>query len=121
LIAGCATTSQTQWTPTVDTYGNSRAQYLTRDTEECRAIATSASGSIGEQAAEGAASGALLGAAGGAAIGALLSGGSAGRGAGVGAVLGAMSGGTGNAAQTESEFRRAFSNCMRLRGHNVVN
>lgn len=121
LTTGCATTSQTQWTPTIDTYGNSRAQYLTRDLQECRALSMSASGSVGEQAAEGAAGGALLGAAGGAAIGALLSGGSAGRGAGVGAVLGAMSGGTGGAAQTDAEFRRAFSNCMRLRGHNVIN
>lgn len=120
LLSACATTSQTQWTPTVDTYGNSRAQYLTRDMQECRALAMSASGETGEQAVAGAASGAVVGAAGGAAVGAILSGGSASRGAGVGAVLGGMSGGSARATQTEAEFRRAFSNCLRLRGHNVI-
>ena len=36
LLAGCET--QSQWSPTVDTYGNSRAQYLSQDMEECRAL-----------------------------------------------------------------------------------
>lgn len=123
LLAGCATTSQTQWTPTVDTYGNSRAQYLSRDMEECRALATRASGSTGEQAAHGAMSTGLLGAAGGAAIGGILGGSrsSLGRGAALGAVTGALAGGTSSAAQTDAEFKRAFNNCMRQRGHNVIN
>jgi outer membrane lipoprotein SlyB len=122
LLAGCAT-SQTQWTPTVDTYGNSRAQYLSRDMEECRALATRASGATSEQTTQGAASGGLLGAAGGAAIGGILGGSrsSLGRGAALGAVTGAMAGGLGSASQTEAEFKRAFSNCMRQRGHNVIN
>jgi hypothetical protein len=56
ILTGCATTSQTQWTPTVDTYGSSRAQFLTRDTEECRALAMRVSGSTTEQAAQAAVS-----------------------------------------------------------------
>ena len=123
LLAGCATTSQTQWTPTVDTYGNSRAQYLSRDTEECRALAMRASGSTSEQATQGAVSSGLLGAAGGAAIGGILGGSRAslGRGAAVGAVGGALAGGTSSAAQTEAQFKQAFRNCLRQRGHTVIN
>lgn len=122
VLVGCAT-SQTQWTPTVDTYGNSRAQYLSRDTEECRALATRASGSTGQQAASGAASGGLLGAAGGAALGGILGGSrrSLGRGAAAGAVTGALAGGVSRASQTEAQFKQAFNNCMRQRGHNVIN
>ncbi len=120
LLSGCATTSQTQWTPTVDTYGNSRAQYLSRDSEECRSLAMRASGSIGEQTTHGAVSSGLLGAAGGAAIGGILGGG-VGRGAALGGVTGAMAGGVSSSAQTEAEFQRAFRNCMRQRGHNVIN
>ena len=123
LLVGCATTSQTQWTPTVDTYGNSRAQYLSRDTEECRALAMRASGSTSEQATQGAVSSGLLGAAGGAAIGGILGGSrsSLARGAGVGAVGGALAGGTSSAAQTEAQFKQAFRNCLRQRGHTVIN
>lgn len=123
ILAGCATKSQTQWTPTVDTYGNSRAQYLSRDTEECRALAMRASGTTSEQATQGAVSSGLLGAAGGAAIGGILGGSrsSLGRGLAVGAVTGAIAGGARSASQTEAEFTRAFSNCLRRRGHNVLN
>jgi outer membrane lipoprotein SlyB len=123
LLSGCATTSQTQWTPTVDTYGSSRAQYLSRDTEECRSLAMRASGSISEQTTQGVVSGGLIGAAGGAAIGGILGGSrsSLGRGAALGAVTGAMAGGAGSSAQTEADFQRAFRNCLRQRGHNVIN
>ena len=37
FVPGCA--SQSGWTPTVDTYGNSRAQYLSQDLAECKALA----------------------------------------------------------------------------------
>ena len=117
LLAGC--TSQSQWSPTVDTYGNSRAQYLSRDMEECRAIARSASGDTGEQAARGAGIGALAGAAGGAIIGAMV--GSPGRGAALGAAAGGIGGGAMSAGRTEERFKQTFTNCMRERGHNVIN
>ena len=124
LLAGCATTSQTQWTPTVDTYGNSRAQYLTRDTEECRSLAMRASGSTSEQATQGAVSRGLVGAASGAAVGAVVTRDSwrgARQGAAIGATAGALSGGYSAAARTDAQFRRAFENCMRQRGHTVIN
>ena len=117
LLAGCA--SQSQWSPTVDTYGNSRAQYLSRDMEECRSLARSASGGTGEQAAKGAGIGGLAGAAGGALIGTMV--GRPGRGAVLGAAAGAAGGGVYSGTRTEQQFKQAFSNCMRQRGHNVIN
>src|SRR4029453_14175309 len=67
LMTLSACVSQSQWTPTVDTYGSSRAQYVTRDQQECRQLAMQTSGSSTGQAAQGAVVGGLLGAAGGAA------------------------------------------------------
>lgn len=117
LITGC--TSQASWTPTVDTYGNSRAQYLSQDTEECRSLARRASGDTMEDAGTGAAIGAFAGAAGGALIGSMV--GRPGRGALLGAAAGTVGGGTVGATTTQADFKQAFSNCMRARGHNVIN
>ncbi len=117
LLAGCE--SQSQWSPTVDTYGNSRAQYLSRDMEECRALARSASGDTTEETVRGAGFGAMAGAAGGAIIGAMV--GRPGRGAVLGAAAGAAGGGVFSSSQTEQQFKQAFTNCMRERGHNVIN
>jgi len=112
--------AQSGWTPTVDTYGNSRAQYLSRDMVECRSMAQQASGGTGAgQAARGALRGGAVGAAGGAAMGAVL--GNAGRGAALGAVAGGVTRGAGQASSAEANFQRAFSNCLRNRGHNVLN
>ncbi len=113
---GCA--SQSGWTPTVDTYGNSRAQYLSQDLAECKALAEQSSGGTASEAGKGAAVGGLLGAATGAAIGAAF--GSAGRGAAVGATVGGVGGGRRKASQAEATYKRAYSNCMRGRGHNVI-
>ena len=117
LLAGCET--QSQWSPTVDTYGNSRAQYLSQDMEECRALARGASGDQTEETVRGAGFGAMAGAAGGALIGAMV--GRPGRGAVLGAAAGAAGGGAYRSSQTEQQFKQAFTNCMRERGHNVIN
>src|SRR4029453_17174953 len=69
LMTLSACVSQSQWTPTVDTYGSSRAQFVTRDQQECRQLAMQTSGSSTGQAAQGAVVGGLLGAAAGRAIG----------------------------------------------------
>ncbi|MDX2170585.1 MAG: hypothetical protein SF182_26165 [Deltaproteobacteria bacterium] len=112
--------AQSNWSPTVDTYGSSRAQFVNRDMEECRQLAFQVSGgSAVGQGARGAVGGGLVGAAGGAAIGAAL--GNAGRGAAVGAAAGGVGRGVQRAAQTDQAFQRAFSNCMRQRGHRVLN
>lgn len=120
LVAGmpCAW-AQSNWSPTVDTYGSARAQYLSRDMWECRELASQTSGSAGGSAARGALRGGAVGAAGGAAIGAAL--GNAGRGAAVGAAAGGIGRGVQQGNASEQQFRRAYSNCLRARGHNVLN
>lgn len=118
-LMGAATGSARTWTPVVDTYGSSRAQYLGRDLEECRTLASQAAGDSVGQGARGAVRGGLVGAAGGAAIGAAL--GNAGRGAAVGAAAGGLSRGVGAASQSDAQFRQAYTNCLRQRGHRVVN
>lgn len=123
LAAAFATPAQA-WTPTVDTYGSSRAQYLSRDMADCQALAERASGAGTGQARQAAVSRGLVGAASGAALGAALGGNrgrAAGRGAAAGATLGALSGGLGTASETDAAFQRAFRNCLRDRGHNVIN
>lgn len=118
MLSACV--SQSHWTPTVDTYGNSRAQYVTRDQQECRELAMQSSGgSSTGQAAQGAVVGGLLGAAAGAAIGA-AAGGGAGRGAAVGAAAGGIGTGAVRGVQSNQAFQRAFNQCMRNRGHNVL-
>ena len=116
LCAGCAT--QRPWTPTVDTFNNSNAQYVNRDMEECRQLALQASGSAPSEAARGAVTGGLVGAAAGAAVGSAF--GSAGRGALVGGAAGGIGMGAVRASQTEQAFKMAYRNCMRQRGHNVI-
>jgi outer membrane lipoprotein SlyB len=116
LTSACA--SQSQWRPTVDTYGSSRAQYVTRDEHECRQLAMQASGSSTEQTARGAVVGGLLGAAAGAAIGAAV--GSPGKGAAIGAAAGGVGGGATRGVQSNQAFQSAFKQCMRNRGHTVV-
>jgi hypothetical protein len=119
LFATACTAQSGGWTPTVDTYGSSRAQYLSRDKWECRQLAMETSGSTGGSAARGLLRGGAVGAAGGAALGAAL--GNAGRGAAIGAAAGGVTGGASSAGASEQQFQRAFSNCLRRRGHNVIN
>jgi outer membrane lipoprotein SlyB len=114
-----ACVSQTQWRPTVDTFGSSRAQYVTRDEQECRQLATQSSGSSAGQAVQGAATGGLLGAAAGAAIGA-AAGGGAGRGAAIGAAAAGLGAGTARGLGSNQQFQRVFTQCMRNRGHTVL-
>ena len=116
MLSGCV--SQTQWTPTVDTYGSSQAQFVTRDSSECRQLALQSSGGTTQQAARGAVGGGLLGAAAGAAIGAAA--GNAGRGAAIGAATGGFGGGAARGVQSNQQFQRSFNQCMRNRGHTVL-
>ena len=118
VAAGTCAWAQSNWTPTVDTFGSSRSQYLSRDMWECRDLASNTSGSAGGSAVRGALLGGAVGAAGGAAMGAAF--GNAGRGAAVGAAAGGIGRGSQQASASEAQFRRAFSNCLRLRGHNVI-
>ncbi len=116
MAAGCAT--QTGWTPTVDPYGDPNAYRLDQDVAECQQLARQASGGTATETAKGAAVGGLLGAASGAAIGAIS--GDAGTGAAYGAAIGGIGGGAKQGFQAEDQYKRAYINCMRHRGHYVV-
>jgi len=116
VVAGC--TAQKPWTPTVDTFANSRSQYVSQDLEECRSLALQVSGDTAPQGVRGAVIGGLVGAATGAAIGAGF--GSPGRGAAVGGAAGGIGVGAARSARAETAFRQAYINCMRQRGHNVI-
>jgi outer membrane lipoprotein SlyB len=117
MLGGCV--NQSTWTPTVDTYGDSRAQYVTQDTQECRELAMQVSGSSTRKAVEGGAIGGLIGAAAGAAIGAAFH--SPGTGAAVGAAAGGLGTGTVMGVRSNEQFKQAFDQCMRNRGHTVLN
>jgi outer membrane lipoprotein SlyB len=116
-LAGCY--SQGGWTPTVDAYGDPNAQFINRDMGDCQQLATHASGGTAKETAIGAGVGGLIGGATGAALGAIVGS------PGTGAALGAAAGGIGGAAKqgfsAEDEYKRAYSSCMRNRGHHIVN
>jgi len=116
ILGGCA--SQSDWQPTIDTYGNSRSQYLTRDLDECRAIAQSAIGTATEDTTLAATVGGVAGAVGGMVLGGML--GRPGRGLALGAASGAIAGGGIANAQSQEQFETVYSDCMRERGHNVT-
>jgi outer membrane lipoprotein SlyB len=105
FLAGCA--AQSGWVPTVDTYGDTRAQYVSRDMAECQSLAQRAAGSAPEEAGKSALLGGLVGAAAGAAIGAAF--GSAGKGAAVGAAAGGIGKGASAASSSDAAYKRAFN------------
>ncbi|HYE36564.1 glycine zipper family protein [Methylocaldum sp.] len=115
-LSGCAT--YTGWEPVVDTYNDPNAYRLQQDQAECKMLARQA-GSTGTEAAKGVAAGALLGAAAGAAIGAVA--GNPGGGAAVGAAAGGIGGGAHTGVSGDDQYKRAYINCLRNRGHRVVN
>ena len=117
LISACST--QTGWRPTVDPYGNPNSYRLEQDMYECRQLALQASGNTATETAKGTAIGALLGAAAGAALGAAT--GDPGKGAAIGATIGGFGGGTKQGFGAEASFERAYKNCLRHRGHYVIN
>lgn len=113
---GCV--NQNTWTPTVDTYGDPNAYRLSQDEAQCRQLAIHASGGSAKQSLKGAGIGGLLGAAAGAAIGAAA--GSPGMGAAVGAAAGGFGGGAYEGFSSNADFKRAFDECLRNRGHQVL-
>ena len=117
LVSGCY--SQGGWTPTVDSYGDPNAYRINQDMAECKDLASHASGGTAKETAIGAGVGGLIGAAGGAALGAIA--GSPGTGAAIGAAAGGIGGGAKQGFESEGTYKRAYSNCMRNRGHRVVN
>lgn len=115
-LAACV--NQNTWRPAVDPYNDPRAERLGVDEAQCRQIAIDASGGSLQSAGKGAVAGGLIGAAAGAALGAIA--GAPGEGAALGATLGGFGGGAGQAGESQDRFKRVFSNCMRERGHRVL-
>lgn len=115
-FAGCA--GDSVWKPVVDPYNDSNATRVAQDEQECEVLAKRA-GTMGADASNNAAVGGLTrvaGAAASAVIGNPIA----------GAAIGAASSGVGAAvsgpgASEDTEYRNAFSSCMRQRGHKVIN
>ena len=105
--------------PTVDVRNDMNAYRLDQDFEDCKHLAYQASGNTVQETAIGAGVGGVVGAGGGAALGAAM--GNAGKGAAIGAAVGGLGGATKQALETGQNFKYAYQNCMRNRGHNVIN
>lgn len=116
-VAGCAT--QTGWTPTVDTYGDKKAERITLDLQQCKELASQASGGTANEAVKGTGVGAVIGAAAGAVVGAAV--GAPGRGAAIGAAAGGAGGGIKEGMNSEEQYKHSYKKCMQNRGHNVIN
>ncbi len=118
-VATGACTNRNTWRPTIDPYNDPNAERLGIDEAQCRQLANQGAGGTGSEAAKQGVTSGLLGAATGAAIGAIF--GDAGAGAATGAAAGVFGGSARGAGQSDADFKRMFSNCMRQRGHNVLN
>lgn len=115
-VTGCA--EYGGYAPTVDTYNDRNAQYLTSDMQDCKALAKQASGGAVKETATGAVVGGLVGAAAGAAMGAAV--GNPGGGAALGAAAGGVGGGAYKGLSSDEAYKSAYKTCMRKRGHNVI-
>ena len=116
-LFGCASTGS--WQPTVDPKQGATYESVQTDLAECKQLALQASGGTGQKTAKGAVVGGLIGAAAGAAIGAAV--GDPGTGAAVGAAAGGIGGATKEGLSAEDQYQQSYVNCMRGRGHNVIN
>jgi outer membrane lipoprotein SlyB len=123
LILGCLLSACAQtrgYVPTIDTRSSDpkATANLNRDLQECEALASHASGNTAAESAIGAGVGGAIGAATGAVMGAIA--GNAGMGAAMGAAAGGLGGATKQGLESDSNYKRLFSNCMRKRGHSVL-
>jgi hypothetical protein len=115
IFSGCA--SQGGYRPTVDPYGDARANRIGQDLYECESLAHQAS-RVGDEAVKGGLVGGGIGMLGG-----LMLGGLSGRpveGAMAGATVGGLAGGVSQGANADQRFVHAYRNCMINRGHNVI-
>ncbi len=116
VFSGCA--YQSGWMPIVDPYGDPNVANIQRDQIECQTLAKQASGNPVQEIGKGALVGGATGAAAGAAIGAAA--GSPGAGAAIGAAAGGIGGMMTQGFGANNQYKQAFINCMRNRGHNVI-
>jgi len=115
IFYGCA--SHGGYRPTVDPYGDPRADRIGQDLYECDGLAYQAS-RVEEESVKGAVVGGGIGMIGGAILGSIS--GHPIEGAMVGAAAGGLAGGVGQGMNADQRFVHAYRNCMRNRGHNVI-
>jgi outer membrane lipoprotein SlyB len=115
IFSGCA--SHGGYRPTVDPYGDPRADRIGQDLYECDGLAYHAS-----RVEEASVGGAIVGGGIGMMWGALLGGihGNPVQGAMMGATVGGLAGGVSQGANADQRFVHAYRNCMVNRGHNVI-
>jgi outer membrane lipoprotein SlyB len=116
FFSGCA--NQSGWTPMVDPHGDPNVANIARDKIHCRVLAKQAAGNPVNEVGKGALTGGATGAATGAALGAVT--GAPAAGAALGAATGGVSGMIGTGISVDEQYKQAFINCMRGRGHNVI-
>lgn len=117
VTTGCAIpmSQMSSWQPLVDQQVSGDLFY--KDRYECQQLADQ--GAAQSQIGGDALAGALLGAALGAALGGVS--GSAGAGAMYGSILGTAGGAGSGAGEATTSYRTIFRNCLRGRGHQVLN
>ncbi|MCK4493000.1 MAG: hypothetical protein KAU26_03035 [Methylococcales bacterium] len=126
LLSGCA--QQSGWKPTVDTSGSQNAHLLNQDMSECSQLAKQSAGDTIEKSAIGTGVGAVVGAGTGAAVGAgtgamrddRTAAKDASTGAMIGGAVGAVAGGVHQGLESDSQYKKAFADCLRHRGHRVL-
>ena len=116
IFSGCA--YQSGWTPQVSAYGDPNVANIERDQIDCRVLARQAAGNPATEVGRGALIGGATGATAGAALGAIT--GSPGMGAAIGAAAGGVGGMIKQGFGVDHQYKQAFINCMRGRGHNVL-
>ncbi len=123
LLFGCA--EQLGYAPIIDVRNDPYAAVIQRDLQECAQLAEQATSSAAEIAGDVSFSAAIMATI-GAAIGAINGAisGNAGSGAIMGGATGAISGAIGAAVgqglQADANYRHAYQECMRGRGHRVI-
>lgn len=116
VFSGCA--YQSGWTPAMDPYGDPNVANIARDQIDCRVLAKQATGNPATEVGKGALIGGATGAMSGAALGAIT--GSPGMGAALGAAAGGVGGLITRGFGVDSQYKQAFINCLRGRGHSVL-
>lgn len=116
IFSGCA--NQSGWTPTIDPHGDPNVANIARDQIHCRVLAKQAAGNPVAEVGKGALAGGATGAMSGAVLGAVT--GAPAAGAALGAATGGVGGLIGTGFRVDNQYKQAFVNCMRGRGHNVV-
>ena len=119
LLVACAQTRG--YSPAVDPRASkpSASPNYDRDVQECGELAKQSAGNTAAETAIGAGVGGAIGAATGAVVGAVADTDVANA-----AMIGGAAGGVGGAIkqgyESDSNYRKAYNNCMRGRGHSVV-